>query len=621
MKNNSRFNNYFAIGSVMVNGGSLNLKPGQVGLFADIATKDGAQAVDPKNIGSHKENLNFQVGLYAGEKHRGVKFKKEDIIDVKWIDPVEQQQAKVIVGFDGQDTDKTISFKPGETKQINLYIENPAFALIDGINSDCISLSFPVTAPGIEDSCGDTCASVDCKDLITQAVSDMQNWQVGTSLHLSDLVKIRQIMKCENSAPAPTTEDADFYCLELCDEGTEMALAKIQGQTGLTVSRKDRVGNTSVYQVLKTPADVAPTTYSDLASNMIPDCETCEDGYTLVEGGFQYTVDLEDEGADDKATVEGLANAVAGSGVKVAQNGGVGTYIVILESLLSAADRETFITANPTASLRADGEVTSYCKADAAVDYTWEKCGTCKVTKEKYRIILPDTDCGTDRLVELQKAYPSLTITKLTGEGCNHEYETEVYTNMVCDECNPDTYVSKAPEDFNMTKWKKVESAFDFGSCFCGIEFEGIPLNYFPSNCNADRIGSLNYATKIFVSVGQKLTGGFATGDLANLSEAPVTHVRRPFNGTGYGAEFMTKYMRTLHDVTGRPFNDFAEAELLGIPQPFQMNKQYRQVLVTYKSRFANNTGRNDVQEEVQDTYVLIDENPAIIDYFNLFNR
>ena len=50
MKNNSRFNNFFAIGSVVVEGGSSNIQAGQVGLCANIATKDGAKIVNPTEI-------------------------------------------------------------------------------------------------------------------------------------------------------------------------------------------------------------------------------------------------------------------------------------------------------------------------------------------------------------------------------------------------------------------------------------------------------------------------------------------------------------------------------------------------------------------------------------------
>lgn len=624
MKNNSRFNNFFAIGSVVVEGGSSNIQAGQVALCANIATKDGSKIVNPSEIGQYKEDLHFQVGMYGnnGQKHRGVRFKKEDIQEVKFTRPTAQVQAKVIAGFDGVDITKTISFKPGETKQINIKLENPAFYMIEGLNSDCINLSFPVTST-IEDSeCMDTCAGVDCRALIEKAVADMQNWKIGTSLKLSDLIKIRKVIKCAGTPTTITTEDATFYTLELCDEGDIVALAKVQSKTGLKVSRKARSGSNSVYEVLVTPSDVAPTTYADLASNMSLDCDNCLAGYTKISSGFQYTVTLEDEGADEKASVQALTNAVAGSAVKIGQESGTGTYVVILTSELSDTNRDTFITANPTASLESNGFIEGYCKATTPVSHTWVEGGSCTVAKDEYTIVLQDSDCGTSRLVELQKSYSNLTITEVAGSaaGCGRKYKTSVYTNMVCDECNLDSYVSQAPDDFGLVSWTKTVVADDLTDCLCGIEFEGIPLNYFPSACHADQIGSLNSATQIFVSVGQKTTGGYIH-DVVNLSEAPITHVRLPYDGSGYGSEFLLNYNRQLEDVTGKKIDSYAKAELMGFQQPFDMSKQYTQVSIIYRSRFANNTGRSDVGEIVSDNYVLLDENQTIINYFNSFNR
>ena len=623
MKNNSRFNNFFAIGSVVVEGGSSNIQAGQVALCANIGTKDGAKIINPTEIGQYKEDLMFQVGFYGGFKHRGVFFKKEDIKEVKFIKPTDPVQAKVIVGHDGIDVTKTIKFKPGETKQINLTLENPIFQLIEGLNSDCIKLSFPVTSTLSEDDCEmDTCAGIDCRALIEEAVSKMQNWKVGTSLKLSDLVKIRKVISCTGTPTTITTEDATFYTLEICDEGDSIALGRVQSQTGLNVSRVDRSGSNSTYQVLVAPTAVAPTTYTAYNSNIDLECDECKVGYTKVESGYQYTVSLEDEGADDKATVETLVNAIPNSARKVSQSGGFGTYIVLLSSVLQDADRDTFVLANPTSDLENNGFVEGYCVADSNTVYNWVSGSSCKVAKDEYTIYLRDTDCGTSRLVELQKAYPSLTIEEVVGSevNCSRQYKTSVYTNIVCDECNTDSYSSTAPLDFTTIKWTKTVTSDSLTDCLCGIEFEGIPLTFFPSACHSDRIASFNSATKIYASVGQKTTGGYIH-DTENLSEAPVTIVSVAYDGTGYGYQFIDKYNRQLRDVSGKTVTDNSVAELLGIGHPFEMGKQYTQVSVIYNSRFADNTGRSKTDETVSDNYVLLEETPAILDFFNSFNR
>ena len=161
---------------------------------------------------------------------------------------------------------------------------------------------------------------------------------------------------------------------------------------------------------------------------------------------------------------------------------GLSVYSILAPSATVLADYEATLTdimkyceACPdgfTAS--ADGKL---CVADGdAVAISWVKGETGVAVKETYTIQLADNDCGKNRLVELQEAYPNLTIAVTTTEGgCQTVYTTTVLSNPVFDECDPillDLYFTEAPAAYNFTHWTKATKVYN-EDALMGIRIKG----------------------------------------------------------------------------------------------------------------------------------------------------
>lgn len=162
---------------------------------------------------------------------------------------------------------------------------------------------------------------------------------------------------------------------------------------------------------------------------------------------------------------------------------GLSVYSILAPSATVLADYEATLTdimkyceACPrgfTAS--ADGKL---CVNDGTpVAIAWVEGETGVVVSENYDIQLADDECGTNRLAELQAAYPSLNIAvkgTATG-GCQTVYTTTVLSNPVFEECDPillDLYFTEAPSAYNFTHWTKATKIYN-KNALMGIRIKG----------------------------------------------------------------------------------------------------------------------------------------------------
>lgn len=113
----------------------------------------------------------------------------------------------------------------------------------------------------------------------------------------------------------------------------------------------------------------------------------------------------------------------------------------------------------------------------------WVEGTECTAIEETYTIQLRDTECGEERLSELNEAYPELSIDvsaepetgdKIKG-ACQTQYETTVLTNVVCEDCSPllrDLFVSEAPAPFSGIHWTSAPKTYD-NTALMGIHLKG----------------------------------------------------------------------------------------------------------------------------------------------------
>lgn len=602
---------HLTVVSVKKSGYSGELAKGQFGIF-DVQTvsSKGLKALD--NFSNLSRNAKFEMRLgkadvavtrsQSNKSWSSIPFKLEDVKKISVSAPTVTETIfdELTIGYNGIDPETSMSFKAGDNVVIDLELSGEAMGLL-GYKDNMVNVKVYIDVPecDYENTCEDCdpCAT-QCKEVVDLAVKRLKEKVLLGNVPITDYIDITPVLSCDPAGEAPQLVPYDFNCLSVCDEGDSNALAKVAGQyPEFKVERTSREGSISKYEILAEQG----TTLADFETSLptlIKGCLECPTGYTEVEGGFVYSVTLEDDGVDSEAIVEGLANAVAGSAVKQGQNDGVGTYTVVLTQKLSEEDRQAFIDSSDLAStsrVTGLGEVKSVCENDTITTIAWEVCGTCNAATKKFRITLPDTECKETRLPELQANYEDLNIVELSDPapaGCQRVYETKVITNLVCDECDPifnDVFTAEAPADFDITSWKPVaEEVVDGQACLCGIRVKGKEIRMITEECLRDDLPFIDTSTRI------KIAGGYPTEvneSVKNFDNRfAVTILSRAQdkdNLSGYfqGFEDMSK---TYFDGTPRHYNDNYAKFLLGEESNLNQTGQIIDYAVTIdKSKYG----------------------------------
>lgn len=552
-------------GSVMTSGFSLNLAEGQFGIFnVSKQTPKGAVAVE--SFKGYGKDTYFELRLGNRQKltrttsdkmYSSYPFKVSDIVDLQVSAPkrTEMKVDELTIGYDGINPDTSIKLFPGEHKEINIELEGKALEYL-GVPEGIANIIVPLDTLSDYGTCGeevDLCEEVDMLPIINNAVQYLKDYEFRGGVKLTDYVEVTPIIDLDGVERTGSLVQIKFE-LTVCDTGDKTALALVQqGVPDATVSVKKRVGAMTTYEVtlmqeVGGAEPSAPGDYEQTLASVIKGCEDCPDGYTEVEGGQVYAVLIEDDGADLSSTVEGLANAVEGTAVKGdAQSYGVGMYTVVLSEKLSDADFNTFITANPTATVNYVGEVASICTNDVVTTVSWVESGRCTFTTSPWEITLADNECGESRLAELQAFYPDLTITEVEDSegGCRRKYATTGITNVVCTQCDPiyqDIFTGEAPASYDGVKWVSTATPLVGTGGNFGIRLKGKVFKLASGEALRGKIGYIEDSVKI------RATGGYVTD--FNWSTTMGRTMDKPFH-----VDYLSKYEPRTH-VLGNALDD-----------------------------------------------------------------
>lgn len=659
-------------------GGNVQLANGQIGLFRDVSTNDGMPAVaDPtifKNANLHLEvgsSVNSSVGGYTNKGLRSVSFKPEDVKDVLFEPSKAAQVAKVYLGYDGLDLNKSIRLFKGQTSTVTLRLTGEPLGQL-GYEDGVFMQTFTFGEPSVSGCEDDSCEELTCDTYIHKLQEDILDSKVRDGITIGDLIKVATTVSCETD-PTPTGS-VTFYSLTLCDNGDDAALGLVQAKAGgLEVVRTGREGNQSTYTVYKTTGTGAPANYVAPTLGVETDCEgDCPAGYTKNEGGFLYSFATEDDGVDlsttlldslaglsdqvgsiktvtnsgtDAARTVGTYSAVSGatsgagsgatfnvvvttggvtavtlvakglgyevgdtitilntslgSGVgaanlvitvaslattaitntKVGQVFGVGKYVFVFNTKLTNAEIALITAAYPTLQLEFVKETTSVCIQDAPTSTAWVTGEACGTIQKSYFIDLQDTDCGDSRLVELQEAFPNLTITE-DGDNvadCRRRYLTTVTSSFVCDSCHKDSYTFEKPTPFGLETWQEVVvTPATPDSCSCGLYFEAKEFKTCPPKELADQIATRVGQIRIEVSGGEQPEGTPVGYRYYTGNPYAVTHVQRPFDGTGWGFQYIQTEKESYRRLVGIPSGgNYAEQWFKGMTSKLEPCEQY----------------------------------------------
>ena len=515
----------FFITNVKTSGGGRDLAKGQLAIVKDKAGADGAQVVSNFAGMSKKERIAIRVGrgqLPNGLRAQHVAFEGTDyfplegIIDIKAYAPT-NVQLKVDafeLGYGGLATDQELFVPEGKSAVMDIVIYGHPMAMFFGQKEHIITKR-------VYRKEGQT-----MQEVVRKLVRDLKTESVPTSMagfasvtdNLSTFLDI-SVIDSTNVALTGTAWTTSTITVPDSGESNDLAVVQAKYPTQRVV-KTDRANGKTTYSILHPVADVL----ADLTVTEVDvtgkGCESCEAGYSLLAGGIVYNVAIEDNGVTQVAKVQALPGAVAATALKIGQDGGKGTYAVVLDNALTQAEVTAFLATDAitaTATLRNLGEVTAVCSLSTTETYTWVAGDTCNAKTEAYSIVLPDNDCGQTRLSELQLAYPKLVITQGASAGCKRTYSTTVPTNIVCAECDNiflDAFYGEAPLEYDGVSWEQAPVTYD-ANAKMGIKIEGKPFNLVPENYEQDWIPFIETSTKI-----SSVAFGFREQDYLNFVPA-----------------------------------------------------------------------------------------------------
>lgn len=506
-------------GSVKKTGGSTQLVKGQLALTnRKITTPEGVGIVSstagvPKNekVFSLRLGVNDVVNRTRSNTAEAIpNFSLNEVKDLRVSVPerTEQKLDEIIVGYDGFDPATSFNFRTGDAYfRFSVEVSGGGIEWRGGTEG-CEILSAQVEVPRCDpfETCEDCdeCASIDCRKITGELIEKLRRRAVTGGHQLSDFVDITPVYSCEQGLAETPYQ---YHNIDVCDTGTDEALALIAAQYEQPVIRTARVGSTSTYQILLPQASGAPSNYSQTIASVIKGCEDCPSGWSAVEGGYLYAFTLEDGGTDDSDVIEAFPNYVASSVKKSGNDNGVGYYTALFSAELTSAQVSTIVSGNAGITVSNIGLVSDICENDTVTTTSWVAGEVCNVAQEEYSIVLPDTSCGESRTTEINNAYTGLTVT--VADSVNSEQEltitgTSGTANIVV---NGDTYLATFDTDLATTaaNWvtanaSAILSAHGLTVTSAGavVLFEGLTTDFGTltiSNVSGDLAGTVAEST------------------------------------------------------------------------------------------------------------------------------
>lgn len=443
MGHNKGFDRTFTVagGSVKTTGGSLTLAKGQLAAVDSMKTVgDTGLKVISSFAGKHLDEKDFMLKLGIGntepnrsntnKPHSTIPFSLNEVKELRVSAPERTKVSvdDVIIGYNGIDSNTSFNFKTGDAYfRLTLELSGEGISYRGGRGlKEMVSVNIEVPKCDPFDTCEDcdNCDTVDCKTIIMEAVERLRRTQITGGAKVSDFIDIFPIFGCDDDVTAPLIP-YDYYTLSVCDTGGAEALALVQAQYDFPVLQLDRAGSQTIYQMLLPQADGTPDDYEQTIASIIKGCDTCPSGYTEVEGGFLYSFTIEDDGTDQSALITALPNYATGT-IKRAPGhaAGVGQYTAVFTAQLTDQQIATYLAgAAPrnTTKIFNHGSVQAICTNGATTLIEWTVGDTCNAIEETYSIVLPDNECGENRLTELQLVYPSLEITVAQENSVNSQ--------------------------------------------------------------------------------------------------------------------------------------------------------------------------------------------------------
>lgn len=132
------------------------------------------------------------------------------------------------------------------------------------------------------------------------------------------------------------------------------------------------------------------------------------------------------------------------------------------------------------------GLLSTTCILETPTSVSWSLTGTAKQYQKSYFLTLADTECGADRLVELQSAYNGVGTVSIESTGtCVHKYKLVTVSNIVAIACFPDEAVFPIVNPYQESNWvdQGLVGTAGTGGLKFGIIIKAAAFNRYSSEC------------------------------------------------------------------------------------------------------------------------------------------
>lgn len=291
---------FVSTGSIATSGHSGDLKIGQLGVF-DAKTYTAVSGAIPANkalfLAQGSWHTKDKLAKYTGgltQSDKTIEFLGKDILGFERSLPRKAVAEQWIVGWDGTNDCGSLTFECGKSYRFKVKVWGED---VYGTFLHPLEREVMITT--------DCCTGTDCDEVCSDAVG-AKKWGKLIAKTINEDPELKYFVKADtiSSDYSTTTSTNHLYSISVCDTGDQIALSTIQGAfASLTITRKDRVGSTSIYETVTvdSPAGtaVAPSNYTPVGANVPADCNTCPAGYTLVLGSQEYIISTPLDGSED----------------------------------------------------------------------------------------------------------------------------------------------------------------------------------------------------------------------------------------------------------------------------------------------------------------------------------
>lgn len=538
---------------------------------------------------------NFANNGQVDESFKTPKLHGRDLNSVRVAKPVKTPLPVIrYLGYDGIDSSKSLNIECGKTYgiQINIYGLPVSMLYPGGQMSEIIEISAPCC-----DDCADGC------DIENLCGSEMDTWvnRFNSSTFASQFVLAEKVVdSC--GGPVPVETSFTNYSLTLCDEGDEIALARVVNTyPTLNIKRTSRLGGNSTYEVCRLTADGLPTAY-DIANLYFPaDCGECPSGYTVVEGGDIWYVTITNTNTDLNAGAwltavnTFLGSALATSATKIGYAYGSSTYIVVVPA-------DTAIPTVTGGSVINTGQTKEdYCTSTTYPSTAWVAGDVYYKITRTMQVQIAVPDCAgdpADRLAEVEALigaradYVASSAEMSDSTDCMEIYTVEQYNNA-CLEDGCDT-LAVAKFDtlpaFMGEIWTEVPSdtAYTPETCSCGFKFTGAFIDTSSRGCAWDPCDFINYDPVRFeVGLVEFTREGIKVPIPCDGSVAPITNGPEPrvtfLSGQEVLREIITyRYYKSEHFFSNSVEDGFNYQAAEGLKYGIDVDKFYYAVYTNW---------------------------------------